>query len=110
MTVVPGARSRIRATRSGRSSTPIALGKKGGTFGGLKYSRPSNDAHTYIFSIPWLSLGFVPEAGRRFGFNIVITESDKDKSAEGFFEWAPGMSNVNLNAQDFSQFGILELR
>ncbi len=40
----------------------------------------------------------------------MLTESDKEKAAEGFFEWAPGMSNVTITAQDFSQFGILELR
>jgi hypothetical protein len=96
--------------KKGQASTPVALGKKGGNFGGLKYSRPNNESNTYIFSIPWHTLGFVPEAGRRFGFNLVITESDKEKSAEGFFEWAQGMSNVGLNAQDFSQFGILELK
>jgi hypothetical protein len=96
--------------KKGTAFTPVALGKKGGTFNGLKYTRPSNDAHTFIFTIPWLSLGFVPETGRRFGFNLVITESDKEKGAEGFFEWAQGMSNVNLNAQDFAQFGIIELR
>ncbi len=96
--------------KKGQAFTPVALGKKGGTFAGLKYSRPSNDAHTFIFTIPWTSLGFVPETGRRFGFNLVLTESDKEKSAEGFFEWAQGMSNVNLTAQDFSQFGILELK
>ncbi len=96
--------------KKGQAFTPIALGKKNGTFGGLKYSRPSNDAHTFVFTIPWLSLGFAPEAGRRFGFNLVIAESDKEKSAEGFFEWAQGMSNVTITAQDFSQFGILELK
>ena len=96
--------------KKGQASTPIALGKKGGAFSGLKFSRPSNDASTYIFTIPWLSLGFAPETGRRFGFNLVITESDKEKSAEGFFEWAQGMSNVAITAQDFSQFGILELK
>lgn len=96
--------------KKGQAFTTLAMGKKGGSFPGLKYSRPSNDAHTFVFTIPWTILGFIPETGRRFGFNLVITESDKDKSAEGFFEWAQGMSNVNLNAQDFSQFGILELR
>ncbi len=96
--------------KKGVAFTPIALGKKNGTFSGLKYSRPANDAHTFFFTIPWLTLGFTPEVGRRLGFNLVLTESDKEKAAEGFFEWAPGMSNVTITAQDFSQFGILELR
>jgi hypothetical protein len=96
--------------KKGQAFAPLMMGKKGGTFGGLKYSRPSNDSHTFHFTIPWTQIGFVPEAGRRFGFNLVLTESDKEKSADGFFEWAGGMSNVNLTAADFSQFGILELR
>jgi Carbohydrate binding domain (family 11)/Carbohydrate family 9 binding domain-like len=96
--------------KKGVAITPIAMGKKGGTFGGLKYTRPNNEGHTFFFTIPWTTLGFVPEAGRRFGFNIVLTDSDKDKEAGGFFEWAGGMSNVTLNAEDFSQFGILELK
>jgi len=96
--------------KKGVTFMPVAMGKKGGTFTGLKYTRASNDAHTFFYTVPWTSLGFVPEVGRRFGFNLVMTDSDKEKESGGFFEWAGGMSNVSLNSQDFSQFGIIELK
>lgn len=96
--------------KKGNGLAPIMMGRKNASFGGVKFTRPANDAHTFVITVPWSSLGFAPESGRRIGFNIVLTDSDKDKESAGFFEWAGGMSNVLLNAQDWTQFGILELK
>jgi hypothetical protein len=95
----------------GQGLVVLAAGKKGGSFSdGVRYSRPGKDSHQVAMVIPWTLLGFVPEAGRSLGFNLVLSETDKEKTSEGCFEWAGGMSNVAIGAQDFSRFGILELR
>jgi hypothetical protein len=96
--------------KKGNGLAPLMMGRKNAAFGSVVFKRPANDSHTFLITVPWSSLGFVPEPGRRLGFNIVLTDSDKDKESAGFFEWAGGMSNVSINAQDWSQFGMLELK
>jgi hypothetical protein len=77
---------------------------------GARFAKPANDGWQVAAIIPWTTLGFTPEAGRSFGFAVLLNESDKEKSRDGWYESAPGLGGSKTVAQDFSHFGILELR
>lgn len=77
---------------------------------GARFSKPANDGWQVAAIIPWTQLGFTPEVGRTFGFNLLLNESDKEKSRDGWYEWAEGLGSTKTTGQDFTRFGILELR
>lgn len=77
---------------------------------GARFAKPANDGWQVAAIIPWTTLGFAPEVGRSFGFDLLLNESDKEKSRDGWYEWAQGLAGSKTAAQDFSRFGILELR
>ena len=77
---------------------------------GARFAKPANDGWQVAAIIPWTLLGFTPEVGRSFGFDLLLNESDKDKTRDGWYEWAQGLAASKSSAQDFSHFGILELR
>jgi hypothetical protein len=82
--------------------------KKGASISeSVKFQRPSNDSWQIAVMVPWATVGFVPAPGRRFAFNLVLNEADSGGGREGWFQWTPGMDKPK--AQDFAQFGVIEL-